>query len=78
MQCKSDKQHILRLSNQLDKTRVPLDFSQNAEMLDIVKILNDKHETDLEKIWQEATDKNGSEASDLLKHIWRKNTEDRR
>ena len=59
MQRKSDKQHILRWSNQLDKTRVPLDFSQNAEMLDIVKILNDKHKIDLEKIWQEATYKNG-------------------
>ena len=78
MQRKSDKQHILRLSNQLDKTRVPLDLSQNAEMLDIVKILNDKYENDLEKIWQEATDKNGPEASDLLKDIWRKDTEDRR
>ena len=41
-------------------------------MLDVVKIINQKYQDDLEKIWTEAEEESSAETIDLLKKIVKK------
>ena len=74
---KNDKQKLVRLNAQLEKTNVTLEEAQNAEMLDIVQTINGKYQSELEKIWFEADGKSGTETKELMKEIWNKDTTDR-
>ena len=76
-QRKINKQRICRLNAQLEKTKLSLEESQNAEMLDVVTIINQKYQDDLENIWAEAGEESSTETMDLLKEIWEKDTSDR-
>ena len=74
---KNDKRKLVRLNAQLEKTNVTLEEAQNAEMLDIVQTINEKYQSELEKIWFEADGKSGTETKELMKEIWNKDTTDR-
>ena len=74
---KDDKRKLVRLNAQLEKTNVTLEEAQNAEMLDIVQTINEKYQSELEKILFEADGKSGTETKELMKEIWNKDTTDR-
>ena len=71
------KEKIKKLEDVIDKQRIILEKEQHKEMVDIVKIINDKYQEQLQKIWQESRDSNSPDTGSILQDIWHQDSQDR-